>query len=161
SEHYDMPIDGDVWLEDPLHSSYPPSIAFKAAQLQDNEKSILFLRELREMLFLQKKNIAKWEHIAVAARKTGLDVDQLKKDFDGREATPFQEDLTVAAKFRVSRFPTMFLIEAEGNEDLDYGTKPYGFYEIAVIKSNPDAIKREYSKDWKTLFLKYNTLTAR
>ena len=24
SMHYDMPIDGDVWLEDPLSSSYPP-----------------------------------------------------------------------------------------------------------------------------------------
>jgi len=34
SHHYDMPIDGDVWLEDPLPSSYPPSIAFKAAQMQ-------------------------------------------------------------------------------------------------------------------------------
>ena len=30
-----MPIDGDVWLEDPLNSSYPPSIAFKAAEMQD------------------------------------------------------------------------------------------------------------------------------
>lgn len=55
SVHYDMPIDGDVWLEDPLDSSYPPSIAFKAAQIQDNEKAILFLREIREMVFLQKK----------------------------------------------------------------------------------------------------------
>ena len=43
SQYYDMPIDGDIWLEDPLMSSYPPSIAFKAAQLQDQEKAILFL----------------------------------------------------------------------------------------------------------------------
>ena len=62
SVYYDMPIDGDVWLEDPLHSSYPPSIAFKAAQMQDNDKSCFILREIREMVFLQKKNIAKWEH---------------------------------------------------------------------------------------------------
>ena len=55
SAYYDMPIDGDVWLEDPLNSSYPPSIAFKAAQLQSGEKAILFLRELREMVFLKKK----------------------------------------------------------------------------------------------------------
>ena len=46
SEHYDMPIDGDVWLEDPLDSSYPPSIAFKAAQIQDNEKGYLFSIEV-------------------------------------------------------------------------------------------------------------------
>lgn len=59
SVYYDMPIDGDVWLEDPLNSSYPPSIAFKAAQMQDNEKAILFLRELRELVFLQKKKHCK------------------------------------------------------------------------------------------------------
>ena len=59
SIHYDMPIDGDLWLEDPLDSSYPPSIAFKAAQLQDENKSHLFMREIREMVFLKKKNIAK------------------------------------------------------------------------------------------------------
>ena len=61
SVHYDMPIDGDVWLEDPLPSSFPPSIAFKAAQMQDINKAVLFLREIREMVFLQKKNITKWK----------------------------------------------------------------------------------------------------
>src|SRR5690554_7679262 len=45
SVHYDMPIDGDLWLEDPLNSSYPPSIAFKAAQMQDEEKAFLFMRD--------------------------------------------------------------------------------------------------------------------
>ncbi len=61
-----MPIDGDVWFEDPLNSSNPPSNAFKVAQLQDNEKSLLFMREIREMVFLRKKNIAKWENIEQA-----------------------------------------------------------------------------------------------
>src|SRR5690554_4961318 len=78
SVHYDMPIDGDLWLEDPLNSSYPPSIAFKAAQMQDEEKAFLFMREMRELVFLKKKNIAKWEHMATAAKTVGLDVDQLK-----------------------------------------------------------------------------------
>lgn len=161
SQHYDMPIDGDVWLEDPLHSSYPPSIAFKAAQLQNREKAVLFLRKLREMLFLQKKNIAKWEHIATAAEKTGLEPEQLKKDFESSAKKLFEEDLELARKFRVRGFPTLFFIDAEGNQELVYGTKPYAFYEIAVLKSNPNAIKKEYSKDWETLFLKYNTLTAK
>ena len=101
SVYYDMPIDGDVWLEDPLNSSYPPSIAFKAAQMQDNEKAILFLRELRELVFLQKKNIAKWENIALAAKTVGLNVEQLKTDFDGKAKTLFEEDLKLAIQFGV------------------------------------------------------------
>lgn len=55
SAYYEMPIDGDVWLEDPLHSSYPPSVAFKAAQIQSNEKALLFMRRIREMVFLKKR----------------------------------------------------------------------------------------------------------
>ena len=50
---YEMPIDGDVWLDDPLSSSYPPSIAFKAAQMQDEKKAVQFLRRIREMVFLE------------------------------------------------------------------------------------------------------------
>lgn len=30
---YQMPISGEIWKSNPLPSSYPPSIAFKAAQL--------------------------------------------------------------------------------------------------------------------------------
>ncbi len=161
SAYYDMPIDGDVWLEDPLNSSYPPSIAFKAAQLQDNDKSILFLRKLREMVFLQKKNIAKWEHIATAAKHVDLDVAQLKSDFEGKAESLFEEDLKAAGDYGVRGFPSMFFEDGSGRRELVYGTKPYAFYEIAILKLHPNAVKNEYGKNWKTLFLKYNSFTAK
>lgn len=161
SVYYDMPIDGDVWLEDPLHSSYPPSIAFKAAQMQDNEKAILLLREMREMVFLQRKNIAKWENIVIAAKNVGLNVEQLKADFEGKAKTLFEEDLKLAKQFGVRGFPTLFFADNSGNKEIVYGSKPYPFYETAVLKLNPSAIKTEYSKNWETLFVKYHSLTAK
>jgi hypothetical protein len=57
SEHK-TPLDGDIWIEDPLHSSYPPSIAFKAAQIQSNDKAISVLRRLQEMIFIEKEILA-------------------------------------------------------------------------------------------------------
>ena len=108
SRYYDMPIDGDVWLVDPLASSYPPSIAFKAAEMQDKEKAIKFLRELKEMVFLQKKKIAKWEHIAAAAQAAGLNADQLLKDYNGPAKDLFIQDLELGRKLGVRGFPTMF-----------------------------------------------------
>jgi predicted DsbA family dithiol-disulfide isomerase len=161
SVHYDMPIDGDVWMEDPLNSSYPPSIAFKAAQIQDNEKAILFLREIREMVFLQKKNIAKWEHIAIAAKKVGLNVEQLKTDFDNKAKMLFEEDLKLAKELGVRGFPTMFFLDDSGNKEFVYGSKPYAFYETAILKLNSTVTKSEYSKNWETLFSKFNSLTAK
>lgn len=161
SEHYDMPIDGDVWLEDPLDSSYPPSIAFKAAQLQDGDKAILFLRAIREMVFIQKKNIAKWENIALAAEQVSLNGDQLKTDFEGKAKTLFEEDLKLAQKFGVRGFPSMFFIDEAGNQEFVYGTRPYAFYEMAILKLNPSVQKSEYTKNWETLFSKYASLTAK
>jgi len=161
SIHYDMPIDGDVWLEDALNSSYPPSIAFKAAQLQSNEKAILFLREIREMVFLQKKNIAKWEHLEAAAKIVGLNVEQFKKDFEGKAKELFQEDLKLGKELGVRGFPTMFFVDDKGNKEYVYGSKPYSFYEVAVLKLAPTAIKTEYKKGWEELFAKFSTLTAK
>ncbi|WP_242918628.1 ClpXP adapter SpxH family protein [Pontibacter liquoris] len=161
SQYYDMPIDGDVWLEDPLHSSYPPSIAFKAAQMQDKEKAVLFLREMRELLFLDKKNITRWEHLAAAAEQAGLYVAQLKTDYETKAKHLFEEDLKLAREFGVRGFPILFFLDKQGNREVVYGTKAYPFYETAVLKLNPSATKSHYSKNWETLFSKYRSLTAK
>lgn len=161
SDYYDMPIDGDVWLEDPLNSSYPPSIAFKAAQLQDHEKAILFLREIREMVFLQKKNISKWEHLEAAAKTVGLNIEQFKSDYKGNAKELFDKDLKLGKELGVRGFPTLFFADEKGNTELVYGTRPYAFYEVAVLKLAPTANKSEYNRNWEDLFAKYQTLTAK
>lgn len=161
SVYYDMPIDGDVWLEDPLDSSYPPSIAFKAALMQDEKKAILFLREIREMVFLQKKNIAKWEHLAIAAKKVGLNAEQFKTDFEGKAKGLFEKDLKLGKELGVRGFPCMFFLDDAGNQEFVYGSKPYAFYEMAILKLNPNIAKSEYAKNWDTLFSKYHSLTAK
>ncbi|MCK7554741.1 DsbA family protein [Chitinophaga sedimenti] len=161
SQYYKMPIDGDVWLSDPLPSSYPPSIAFKAAQLQDKSKAIGFLRVLREMVFLQKKNITKWEHMEQAGLRAGLDTKQLKADYEGRAKDLFNEDLALGRKLGVRGFPTIFISNAAGESEMVYGFKPYTNFEAAIKKVYAGAAKTEYAKDWKNLFNTYPTLTLR
>lgn len=161
SAHYDMPIDGDLWLEDPLNSSYPPSIAFKAAQLQDQQKAYLFMREIREMVFLKKINIAKWENLALAAKKVGLNVEQLKADFEGKAKLLFDEDLKLAREYGVRGFPTIIFVDGKGENKTVYGSKPYALYEAAILTIEPTLVKSEYMNDWKTLFSKFKSLTAK
>lgn len=161
SHYYDMPIDGDVWLEDPLASSYPPSIAFKAAEMQDRYKAILFLREIREMVFLQKKNIAKWEHLKAAADKVGLNTTQMKTDMEGKAKEFFQKDLELGRELGVRGFPTMFFTNNAGNKEMVYGSKPYAAFETAVRKLHPQSIKQTYDTSWQSLFSAHNTMTLR
>src|SRR5690606_19125175 len=138
SDHYQMPIDGDVWLEDPLDSSYPPSVAFKAAQMQGEAKAEFFLRRLKEMVFLEKKNISKWEHLLEAALVTGLDVVKFKTDFEGAANTAFADDLALARQIGVRGFPTIFFTDKDDNRFKVYGSKPYEVYEQALLKLYPD-----------------------
>ena len=161
SVYYDMPIDGDVWLEDPLHSSFPPSIAFKAAQMQDTKKAVLFLRHIREMVFLQKKNITKWEYLEAAAKEAGLDIIKFKSDYEGRSKELFEEDLKLGKSLGVRGFPTMFFTDKAGNKEVVYGSKPYNAYENALYKLLPAASKTGYDKSWKSVFSTYPTLTAK
>ncbi len=161
SLHYKMPIDGDVWLIDPLASSYPPSIAFKAAQLQDKLKAVTFLRALREMVFLQKKNITKWEYIEQAGMQAGLNINQLKVDFEGKANELFKEDLALAKKLGVRGFPTIFVTNAAGETEMIYGVKPYANFEAGVKKVFAGAQKVVYARDWESLFEVYRTLTLR
>lgn len=161
SVYFDMPIDGNVWLEDPLNSSYPPSIAFKAAQMQDNEKAILLLREIREMVFLQKKNITKWEHLELAGKKVGLDIVKLKTDYEGKAKELFEEDLKLGRELGVRGFPTMFFTDTTGQKEMVYGSKPYSTFESTLLKLFPTATKTSYDKTWNAVFSKYNSLTAK
>ncbi|GAO43121.1 DsbA family protein [Flavihumibacter petaseus] len=161
SNYYDMPIDGDVWLEDPLPSSFPPSIAFKAAQLQDPFKAVQWLREIREMVFLRKKNITRWEHLSMAAVIVGLDAVQLKEDFAGKANELFQDDLNLARAMGVRGFPTIFFSNPAGEVVKVNGAKPYAVFEQAVLKVYPAAKPNRYDQQEVALFTHFSSLTAR
>ena len=161
SAYYQMPIDGDVWLEDPLDSSYPPSIAFKAAQIQDEYKAVAFLRVLREMVFLKKMNITKWENMELAAKQVGLDVVLLKSDFEGMAKQLFEADLELGKQMGVRGFPTLFISDSSGTTTTIYGVNAYAAFEKAIADLSPGVVKMTYSTDWKSLFAFYPTLTLR
>lgn len=161
SEYYQMPIDGNVWLEDPLASSYPPSIAFKAAELQSKDAATKFLRRMREMLFLEKKNIAKWENIAIAASKGGLDIEKLKYDYDNIAIQLFEKDLALSRQLGVRGFPTIVFYGKDGEQVVVYGSKPYQYYEKALLRVYPTAVKQTYSKVESDLIQYFGSLTAK
>lgn len=161
SLYYEMPIDGDVWLEDPLSSSYPSCIAVKAAQIQDKDKAVIFMRILREKLFLDKKNIAKWEPVEQAAIETGLDPLKLKQDYDGRARLLFEEDLSYGRSLGVRGFPTLFFSDGKDIKSTVYGYKPYKTFEDALLQIHPNAKKADINKEPLALFDTYPTLTAK
>ena len=155
-----MPIDGDLWLEDPIASSYPPSIAFKSALLQDPIKALNLLRNLRELVFLFKKNITRWDILETAIIAAGLDPVQLKNDMEGTGKKMFEEDLTMAKLFSINWFPTMFFITSKGLEEMVSGPRTYAFYENLIKRLQPSIQKSAKSKGIESLFDQFESFTT-
>ena len=61
----------------------------------------------------------------------------------------------------VRDFTSLFFIDSEANQVFVYGTRPYAFYGMAILKLNALIKKNEYSKNWEALVTKYLTLTAK
>ena len=139
NEIYQIPIDGDIWLEDPLSSSFPSSIAVKAAQLQDEQTAILYLRRIREMLFLEKKNIMRWKYLEAAAAEVGLNVTAFAKAYEGRARLAFQQDLQLARELGVRSFPHLIFSNANGQTVRLKGHLYYEDLEKAILELNPYA----------------------
>lgn len=156
---HEMPLDGDIWEEDPLPSSYPPSIAFKAAQMQDTNKAILFLRRIKEMVFLEKKNIIRWPFLEKAAFEVGLDSARLLRDFDGKAKEMFRDDLILAEQLGVRSFPTLFFRNGSDQQFAIRGFQPYQNFEDIVYKLIPHATKEEINPDPYYLFSQFPTMT--
>jgi predicted DsbA family dithiol-disulfide isomerase len=160
SPHYRMPIIGDVWLEDPLPSSYPPSIAFKAAELQDHTKALIFLRRMREQVLVEKKNITKWPVIAEAAVFAALDTARLHADYNGAANALFQADLTLARSLGVRGFPTFIFSNAAGERQVVYGARPYAQFEAAVKALKPDVMGKQLPSTLAELFKVHHSWCA-
>jgi predicted DsbA family dithiol-disulfide isomerase len=159
--YYHMPIDGDVWNENPLHSSYPPAIAFKAAQLQDTHKADRFLRRIKEMVFTEKKNITKTEHLVQAAKDAGLDSSQFIYDYEHKAKQLFEEDISMAKEWGVRGFPTIYFIDGDDNRFKVYGSKPYQVYEQALLKLVQGEVIKNTPSSYDTILKGYDTVTLK
>jgi 2-polyprenyl-6-methoxyphenol hydroxylase-like FAD-dependent oxidoreductase/predicted DsbA family dithiol-disulfide isomerase len=154
-----IPINPDVWKKDPLLSSFPPSIAFKAAQIQDNEKAILFLRRLSEQLFVKGNNISNYEVMLEEALKAGLDVARFKRDLNDKAKLLFEEDLKLAEELYVKSMPTFIFTDRFDNSAILKGVQSYQAFERVMLSFVPEIVKKQ-KHSFNDVFQKFKSLTA-
>jgi predicted DsbA family dithiol-disulfide isomerase len=125
-----MSCDGDIWNEAPLSSLYMASIAIKAAELQGKRHGVMFLRKLRELLFLQKQNITDELILAKCADEAGLDREEFLKDLHSKSAQKaLQCDVEITNEMEVEENPTLVFFNEKIEEE---GIKVTGYYDYKI-----------------------------
>lgn len=127
-------------------SSYPQSIAYKAAQLIDKQKADEFLYLLRFSVAARALKISHENVLIQLANECNLDISKFLEYIDnGVAKEEFQKDLEFTKRYMVSGFPT-FLISYNGEELMLKGFNRYeNFKSIIENISNFKEEKPEIS----------------
>lgn len=145
SQRHGMPVDERVFfdIKDEFRSTYPANIAYKAAELQDEELAKKFLRRMREAAAAERLAIHRLEVQASLAQEVGLNREQFLESIEnGKAEKAFREDLREARSREITGFPTFLIRDEQGREILLHGYQSFQSFEFSIgelaqLKPNP------------------------
>lgn len=133
--HFGMPIDGTVWDKEPIESSYPASRAFKLVQQISDTSSRRFLRAVREEVMVFNRNVAKDEVLINILDRANRNGKKVVADTKGEEANALlNADLALARSLGATSFPTVLLINSDGEGVRIAGMRDFETYEKALFE---------------------------
>jgi len=128
-EHSRMPIDGSLWLNNPIQSSFPPSIVFKVIQQRDDSLATEFLRRAREAVFAFNQNIGDPVVLLDIVNKLNLDGKSILKDAQQEIGKNLlNEDFHLAASLGVRGFPSIIIVNKDNKGVKVVGARPLEYY---------------------------------
>ena len=124
-----QPIDDNIWIKNPMDTSYLACMAVKAAGLQSQIAEEAMLRRLRESVMMNSMNIGDLEIIMSIAddleKNKLLKKGKFKADlFSDKVSELFKRDLDRTKAGGISRFPTLLLF-SEGRSYQITGYRPF------------------------------------
>lgn len=138
SKHHGMPVDTDIWRENPPKSSYPANIAYEAAEFQSVDLAHRYLRRLREAVATECKDISRTSVLVDLATEVGLDTDVFVNGIEGEKAQrAFKTDREYIRRNGVSAFPS-FRVAANGEETWIRGFQPFEALQDAIEQVAPE-----------------------
>ncbi|TMM14750.1 MAG: hypothetical protein E6G00_00005 [Actinobacteria bacterium] len=138
-----MPIDPLLWKEGPIRSTYPASMAVKAALEQADDGAYRYLRVLREGLLCFRRKLDTTEPLVEAARDACLDVERFRIDLqshaiveafgaDLEETRDVPDEVRAAGKVANAHesgdripFPSAVFVGEDGTRHGVYGAAGY------------------------------------
>lgn len=146
SGRHGQPVDNQLIfdLKGDFHSTYPASIAYKAAQMQNEVLADKYLRRLREATSAEKRFIHKIDVQLELAENIGLDKEKFINDIESGEAEKkFLEDIKLSRSFGIHGFPTFYVKNRDGKGMFLRGWQQYQNFEILFKKLTNDSLKKD------------------
>lgn len=162
-EHSRMPIDGTLWHDNPIESSFIPSRVYKVIEEKSPELANTFLRRAREELFAFNKNIAQDEILIDLVNQVGLDGEEILKLSKLPEAnTSLQADFQRVRELGVRGFPTIVMVNEEQKGVRIVGARTMEEYTNALQQLLPnETLKPNELSNLEELLGKEKTLFSR
>lgn len=121
-----MVIDGRIWLDEPIDSSFPSSQVYQVVRRDYPEKASLFLRKLRETVMMWNQDISKAEVVTGILEEMDLNAGEIWQEansFEGRML--LNGDLGLAQALTVSGFPTVVMVNGDNQGIKVVGAQSY------------------------------------
>ena len=156
-----QPIEENIWISNPVDTSYLACMAVKAAALQSKVSEEAMLRKLREAVMMRQRNIGELEVILEVAEELEqnqvLKKGKFEKDLFSKHVSQlFKEDLNRTKAGGITRFPT-FLITYKKKTYQITGYRPFSELKKTFLFMDPaleldrEIDKEEYLNSWESL----------
>ncbi|KAF0092554.1 MAG: DSBA oxidoreductase [Fusobacteria bacterium] len=148
SQRHGMPVrtEGFRMFSNQDLSTYPQNIAYKAAQMENQQLADKFLRRVREASASEAKQTNKQDILVELASEVGLDISKfIGRLNDGSAEAAFKEDLYITQQYGVRGFPS-FLIRYGEREVMTRSFQSFESFK-SIIDSLAGGEIREYIPD--------------
>jgi predicted DsbA family dithiol-disulfide isomerase len=156
-----QPIEENIWISNPVDTSYLACMAVKAAALQSKVAEEAMLRKLREAVMMHKRNIGELDVVLKIAteldKKRVLKKGKFKTDlFSDKVSELFRADLDRTKAGGITRFPSL-LITYSGKTYQITGYRPFGELKKTFSLLDPELDldrpinKDNYKNSWENL----------
>lgn len=156
-----QPIEENIWISNPVDTSYLACMAVKAAALQSKVAEEAMLRKLREAVMMQKKNIGEVDEILKIAdileQEKLLQKGEFQEDlFSDKVSQLFKQDLDRTKAGEITRFPTLLITFKDKTYQIT-GYRPFRELKKTFLLLDPDleldeSIDKEvYLNSWEKL----------
>lgn len=161
-QHSRMPIDGSLWLTNPILSSYPPSRVYKVIESKKIGKETEFLRRAREAVFAFNRNIGEDEVLVDIVNQVGMVGVQIVEEASMQSAQQLlEQDFEKNASLGVRGFPTIIMVNEENKGVKIVGARSLDTYIDALQKISKEQIQAKSVPNLRQLLQKNKVLFSK